>query len=367
MDMEDCIQGLRDNSLTSWSVEGVLFSDFTQHHADRFLSALEQNKSLRELTLQGPVYEQHIFNVKENFERLFRAIAKLPVLKSLEIATECSLDVNFVASVMGLRGLEELILKSCIRIFSLETLRRFQAALQDHPSLRTIELRNLYMVGYAPSQDRAVPRLDYILDAFASIPNLEHAMLSCTAGTLYAYQGPLHSATCMAALVGKTTLKSFNAGHLRITDKDMEYIARSIGPQLESLRLSSYHPDDEAEDDSELQQLVDNVLTSTSHLKVFTIEGLPSTGTAETRRTWETMLISKIEKNYAIEEFKIPGLSSETRDVADMYLRLNQAGRRELRRSDLEPSILIDIMFNIRHCPDALFYILTSIPGALFR
>jgi hypothetical protein len=365
--MEESIERLQNNSLTSWPVKGVIFAEFSKSLAHRFLSALEQNESLQELKLQGAVYEHNIFNEKTNCERLLNALGKLPALKSLEISTGFFLDIDFIAAVMGFEGLERLILTDCIRISSLDTVRLFQTALQDHPSLRTIELHNIYMIGYAPARDQEIPRLDYLLNAFASIANLESVVLSCTPGTLYAYQGPLHSARCMASFIGKTTLKSFQADNLRITDKDMECMARNIRPRLESLRLSSYYPEDTEEDHSGFQQLLNQVLGQASPVKVLTIEGLPQKA-ASRKTNWEKMVISMLEKNLTIVEFKIPGLSRETRTTADMYLRLNHAGRRELlHRPNVQTNALANVLFALRQCPDSLFYILTSTPWTLFR
>ncbi len=370
--MEHSIQQLKSNHLTSWSEKGVMFSEFNERHADQFLEALETNTSLKEIALQGPAYEQHLFYNKEKCRRLFDAITQLPSVESLEIISGCSLEKDHVMAIMAIQPLARLVLKNCIRIFSHSVPLMFQMALQKHPSLTHVELRNIYMVGYAAGQEQAIPRLDPILDALASIPHIQHAVLSCTAGTLYSYRGPLHSAKCMAKLIEKSSLKSFKAEHLRITDKDLECIANHLGPNLESLRLSSYHPDESQEKVGPgLYELVQLALAPTSTIKVLTIEGFTCMDSDYdpilSRTPLEGLVLSLLQHNYTIEELKIPGLSSETRTIVEMYLRLNRAGRRYLQNPKVSPSTLTDILVRLKDCPNSILYVLHRNPGLICR
>lgn len=349
-----------------------MFSEFNERHADQFLEALENSTSLRKISLQGPAYEQHLFYNKENCRRLFDAITRLPSVETLEIVSGCSLEKDYVMAIMALQPLSRLVLKNCIRILSHNVPLMFQMALQKHPSLTHVELRNIYMVGYAAGQEQAIPRLDPIMDALASIPHLEHVVLSCTAGTLYSYRGPLHSAMCMAKLVMKTSLKTFKVEHLRVTDMDLGCLANHLGPNLEALRLSSYHPDELQEKVGPgLFALVQHALDATSTIKILTIEGLICTDSDSNpmpiRTPLEDLVISLLENNTTMEELKIPGLSLHTRNIVDMYLCLNRAGRRHLRNPMVSPSTLTDILVQLSPSPDALLYVLQCNPGLICR
>lgn len=354
-------------------MKGVMFSEFNERHADQFLAALEANTSLRKIVLQGPAYEQHLFYNRDNCRRLFGAITRLPTVESLEIVSGCSLEKEDVLAIMTLQPLHRLVLKNCIRILSHNVPLMFQMALQKHPSLTHVEIRNIYMVGYAAGSEGSIPRLDPILDALASIPQLEHAVLSCTAGTLYSYRGPLHSAKCMAKLAKKSSLKSFKAENLRVTDKDLCCIAKNLGPNLESLRLSLYHPDESQERvGTGLYALVRQALSPTSTIKVLTIEGLTyfdnEGDPVDSRSPLETMVLSLLEYNFTVEELKVPGLSQETRKLVDMYLELNKAGRHHLfRNPNVSPTTLTDILFHLNDSPDSLLYVVQSNPGLICR
>jgi hypothetical protein len=348
-----------------------MFSEFNERQAVRFLDALENTTSLRELTLQGPAYEQHLISNKANCRRLFDAITKNNMLESLEIISGSSLEKETIMAIMGLRSLVRLVLKNCIRIVSRQVPQIFQMALQEHPSLTHVELRNICMVGYAPGQEEGVPRLDPILDALASIPNLQHAVLSCTAGTLYSYHGPLHTARCLGNLAKKSTLETLQVQYLRITDLDLGCIAKHMGPNLKCLRLSSYDPtNDDEKDGVGLYELVREALTTTRGVQVLAIEGLichkqPTSIGTSSRTPLEDLVLSMIHDNHTIKELKIPGLSPATRAVIDMYLCLNRAGRRRLLDPQLSPRDLEDILFQLGENPNAILYALRNSPGLL--
>jgi hypothetical protein len=378
-EMDALIRRLERNELETWSLKGPL-TLHSNDQFDRLVQALEGNTNTN-TNISTSLHRLHICDTvhksryglspcfsTEQAQRFFNAVANLK-LTSLEITAQWPYygDLSNTSLLTPLvsknQHLTSLLLTHCIRITSLQESLEFQTALQGHATLRRVELRSIQCLAHCNAEP--IPRLDPILKALRSIPHLNAVSLGCSPGTQYFYLRRLHTSEALAALASKEgeSLRVLDLHHLRVNDHDLEVLAQSLGPTMESLTLSTYQSSSTSTTTTTgLEQLVTRLLPFESLRRLVIQDDGIRPQQPPSSSSLDPLVLPLMERNYHIQALELP---CTTPQQLDLYLRLNRAGRQRLREPKTSTADWIRLLHRVSTNPDALFYVLTKSPGFL--
>lgn len=355
-----------DSGLETLDLVGP-FRDASDDKFETLVDELQKNTSIRKIKVDysciyDPSYGNSLSVSRRKLSHFLEIIATKPLeeihLYSTSIGSE--LQMQLIVPLISRRTLIKLEFDRCIRVMSLDDSIALQRALEGHPCLREVTFRNMRFIAHSSAEE--FPRLDPLLLALSSIPNLGEFSLHCASTSYLYYHHRLHSAEALALLVlnGSKNLTKISLTNLRLNDEDMNNLADSLSRHqrpLSFLSLSKYRCDDNVSGDGFKRLL--KILLQLESLRTLLVVDDEESSSLEQQPSLDPFVLPLLRRNHQIMELQLPC----TTPSVNLYVRLNQAGRRMLQNPKTSAAEWIHILEQVSDDLDALFCILTESPG----
>jgi hypothetical protein len=300
------------------------------------------------------VVVEHYLKRKINCIRSFRIVGNLfssdgyrkPVSNGLRSLLEC---------IKEMTSLEEVDLCGDMHFENPRDIQILCDAFRDHPSLRSIKLRNFLV--YTRRDPGSVPLLDPLVESIQSIPHLKEFHVACGA-VFWDRKQSLLSTESIQSLCQSMPLQALTLSGLKLTDKHFQCLAEHISPQS-PLTEVVLNRNDNTNDG--IRVVAESLLCNQS--KITRLETYNGT---RANKSTSDFLRKQLYANHTIQSFRV-NVRFEYRAEMDFILLLNLSGRKTI----LEPQASMQEVLSTFRAAAAnnnvsgLLYFLQSHPGIL--